>query len=538
MDILGFAQFGYEGEIVKVETDLRRGIPATDIVGLPDGAVKEARERVRAAIRNSKLEFPRERILINLSPANLKKEGSAFDLAIALSLLASAEGLDVNNKSDAVMVLGELELSGTVRKVRGISAAVAKALEEGINTFILPAGNLPESNIFPEVKVYPVDTLEEAYKILKGKTGIIRENSAVKKNFHTVSRKNGEYKISWNKNPGLEKNFHDISGQDKLIRALQIAAAGGHHIIVYGPPGCGKTMSLTRFPSLLPALDNDTAATLTRIYSIAGITDKNPGEAPFRTPHQNCSLEGMAGGGKNCGPGEISLAHGGVLFLDETALFRSSVLQALRAPLESGKITLSRAGRQTTFPARFQLLAAMNPCPCGKFGVPGKICTCTPAMVEKYWQQLTEPLLDRMDLRVEAAVPSVVYEGGHLPENLRTDSGKNLSLENLRRPVAEARLRQWERNRKANRNYTGPDWLNAYLEPAEISAVCGLDNQSESFIRHASEKNKLSGRSVHSLIKTARTIADMENSGEIKTCHLEEALFFRTWSPSVPDFLS
>lgn len=542
MEILSFAQFGYEGEIIKVETDVRRGIPAVDIVGLPDGAVKEARERVRAAIRNSGLAFPKGRVLINLSPANLKKEGSAFDLAIALSVLAAEEGLDAAGNSAPIMALGELELSGTVRTVRGISAAVAKAREEGIGAFILPDANPRDGGDIQGAEIHVVSTLTEAYGIVKAHTErkhaprhpeVERIGCEPNGGAHSPPRQedrlpDAEYRVIWQEPEEETGSFSDVCGQEKAIRALQIAAAGGHHAIMYGPPGCGKTMACRRFPSLLPKPDLDTAATITRIYSIAGISEPNPDSTPFRMPHQNCSLEGMAGGGRQCSPGEISLAHGGVLFLDEAALFRSSVLQSLRAPLESGKITLSRAGRQTTFPARFQLLAAMNPCPCGKFGVPGKVCTCTASMIEKYWQQLTEPLLDRLDVRVEVPIPGTSI----------SKREKAARTEDIRKPIEAARRIQWRRNRNPRREYSGPDWLNAYLSPAEIAETCVLTKNADVFIKYAVERNKLSGRSVHSLMKTARTIADMEESADIQTRHLEEALCFRTWSASVPDFLA
>ena len=545
MDIVSFSRFGYGGEIVKIETDLRKGIPATEIVGLPDGAVRESRERVKAAIINSGFEFPRERILINLSPADLKKEGSAFDLAIALSVLSAKDaGRDGGGLGGAVMVLGELELSGAVRKVRGISSAIAGAVESGIGTFILPEENYAEAEIFPDVKIFPVASLEQAYALLKeGAIGLSEEGEGCEASTASQAarhRQPPEYEIVWPDVQGELGSFDDIAGQGTLIRALEIAAAGGHHVLVYGPPGCGKTMAITRFPTILPLLDAETSAVLTRIRGTAGLAEAASsgaaaGEcgmrlaAPFRMPHQNSSLEGMVGGGKHCSPGEISLAHGGVLFLDEAALFRSSVLQALRAPLESGNVTLSRAGRHTTFPARFQLLAAMNPCPCGKFGVAGRICTCAPNMVARYWQQLTEPILDRIDIRVEAALPPAVAE--------EKKSGGSSVQERLRKSVSCARLRQWERNRDSERQYTGPDWLNAYLTPAEIGRVCVLTGGARAFIKEAASRHKLSGRSIHSLLKVARTIADTDGSEQIAEEHLGEALSLRTWSPNVPDFL-
>ncbi len=537
MDIVSFSRFGYEGEIVKIETDLRKGIPATEIVGLPDGAVRESRERVKAAIINSGLEFPKERILINLSPADLKKEGSAFDLAIALSILAAKENAIEGARGGTIMVLGELELSGAVRKVRGISSAVAGAIESGVDTFILPEENASEAEIFPAARIFPVADLAEAYALLKD-TALNADKE--ERGQRQGSKQKAEYEIIWPREQPELGSFDDIAGQGTLVRALEIAAAGGHHVLVYGPPGCGKTMAITRFPTILPLLDAETSAVLTRIRGTAGAADAaldgagSGGSglllpAPFRMPHQNSSLEGMVGGGKHCSPGEISLAHGGVLFLDEAALFRSSVLQALRAPLESGTVTLSRAGRHTTFPARFQLLAAMNPCPCGKFGVPGRICTCAPAMISRYWQQLTEPILDRIDIRVEATLPMSAAE--------EKKAGTLSVQERLRKSVGRARLRQWERNRDRKRQYSGPDWLNACLAPSEISRVCVLTEGARGFLKQAEEKVKLSGRSIHSLLKVARTIADTDKSEKIGEEHLSEALSLRTWSPTVPDFL-
>ncbi len=537
MEIVSFSRFGYEGEIVKIETDLRKGIPATEIVGLPDGAVRESRERVKAAIINSGLEFPKERVLINLSPADLKKEGSSFDLAIALSVLSAKEAPQDEADCSAVMVLGELELSGVVRKVRGISSAVALAIESDINTFILPKENSSEAEIFPKARIFPVSNLEEAYTLLKeGNLNLSKDDVAEGEagfNQRKAAKAQEEYEVLWPDDTFELGTFDDIAGQGTLIRALEIAAAGGHHVLVYGPPGCGKTMAITRFPTILPLLDADTSAVLTRIRGTAGVADTSPSgmllSAPFRVPHQNSSLEGMVGGGKHCAPGEISLAHGGVLFLDEAALFRSSVLQALRAPLEAGVVSLSRAERHTTFPARFQLLAAMNPCPCGKFGVPARVCTCAPAMINRYWQQLAEPILDRIDIRVEASLPAYAAE----EKKAQTHSVQ----ERLRKSVSCARLIQWQRNRDRERQYSGPDWLNAYLTSKEIACYCALSESARLFLKEAAERLKLSGRSIHSLLKVARTIADMDKSQTIEEEHLGEAVGFRTWGHTVPDFL-
>ena len=575
MEIVSFAQYGYEGELVKVEADLRRGIPAIDIVGLPDGAVREARERMRAAIRNSGMEFPRERILINLSPADLKKEGSSFDLPIALAVLGTAAGLSHAGIPGTVMVLGELELSGKVRPVHGVLAAVSRGLEEGISHFIVPAGNAAEAKIRKEAIIIGVESLSDAICHLDGISAAIagrmdEKEAGRKENDARTIAQTGKQSgiVSWRECclpagvPGA--GYEDVHGQAKLVRALQIAAAGGHHLLAYGPPGCGKTLSLQRFPVLLPDLDEETAVTVTRIHSIAGFPDRqsrmtdraqstsvhsaggNSGEnspsddqpgygycagilrsPPFREPHQNASLEGMIGGGKNCRPGEISLAHGGVLFLDEMAQFRSSVLQALRTPLETGLVTISRAGRTGTFPASFQLLAAVNPCPCGNFGAQGRICTCTPDMIEKYWKRMTAPLLDRIDLRVAVQVP--------LPDDLVRQTG--FSTDELREGIGRARIAQWERNRGRGIWRRTGTWLNAGLDSANIGETCALSPKNERLFINSMEAARLSGRGGHGILKVARTIADLAGAAEIDEEHILEAVQYRRWSGIVPDFL-
>lgn len=544
MEIVSFARFGYAGEIIKVEADLRRGIPAITIVGLPDGAVREAMERMRAAIRNSGFEFPRERILINLSPADMKKEGSSFDLPIALAvLMASNDGEGPVSVSAAgtagaerVMVLGELELSGAVRPVRGMLSAVARGIGEGIRHYIVPEENRAEAEIQDGVRIIGVSSLAEAMGRIRtleagddptsrtpahaepaprtARSGPTPENPA---------RRTAPEPVSWPAIDAAREGFEDVKGQARLVRALEIAAAGGHSLIAYGPPGCGKTLAIRRFPALLPDLDRETAVTVTRIHGIVGRngaqSDDGPliRRPPFREPHQNTSLEGMTGGGKNCLPGEVSLAHGGALFLDEATLFRTSVLQSLRTPLETGSVTVSRAGRSNTFPSRFQLLMAVNPCPCGNFGASGKLCTCLPESVERYWKRLTAPLLDRVDLRVCLAEPAGI--------SMTAESG--FSTADLRAEITAARVLQRGRG-------TG---LNANLAPADIDAVCALSPAVRRLLECGMEAARLSGRGAHSILKTARTIADLEGSEAIREEHVLEAMQFRRWTGMVPDFL-
>lgn len=530
MNIFSFSPFGYEGALVSVEIDLRRGIPAVDVVGLADGAVKEARERMQAAIRNSGFEFPPERILISLSPADLKKEGAGFDLPIALAVLAASgePSLPVESLSDAaltgapqatkedavlmncpVLVMGELELSGKVRSVKGIHAACSTAIACGITRCIVPKANADEAREVSGMFVYGADNLSDAFKALKNPayftSGSSDTNlSGIPKNAECI---NGVFFI-----PVIEGfEFAEIKGQKKLVRALQIAAAGGHNLLAVGAPGCGKTMSIQKFPALLPLLSKDEAQSTTRIWSLAGLL--SPAEPlvrtpPFRMPHQTASLEGICGGGPQCRPGEISLAHNGVLFLDEAAEFRTTVLQTLRVPLESHRITLSRAGRSTVYPADFQLMMAANPCPCGNYGSETKLCLCSATAIDHYWKKFSSPLLDRIDLRVKVENKS--------DENLLEEKG--ISTHELRLPVAKATAIQ--RARQSGRN--------AGLTPEQIGKYCILEEEAKAILDKAVTRYDFSPRATASCLKIARTIADMEESPRIKEEHMKEAVSFRS----------
>ena len=574
MTIMSFASFGYEGEIIKVEADLRRGLPIVDIVGLPGSAVKEARERMRAAIGNSDLPFPQERILINLSPADQKKEGSGFDLPIALAVLQADCALDM-----PVMVIGELELSGRVRPVRGVLGALISGAAAGIGYFIVPKENEAEARIQQGVHIYGVETLREALECLYA----IETELRVEKDCETnTDEKNGgtpaqeaightgnsiSTAASWSEpsqadavaNTGTGGFFEEVYGQRELVRALHIAAAGGHSVLAYGPPGCGKTLSMQRFASLLPDLDPKTAEEVTHIYSIAGLLPSMRGHdvrikrPPFRMPHPNASLEGMIGGAGKCMPGEISLAHGGTLFLDEAVQFKQTVLQTLRAPLETGTVTLSRAGRATTFPARFQLLMALNSCPCGNLGADGKVCTCMPAVVEQYWKKLTAPLIDRIDLRIPVFPP----QSYGLPEkpcyNTADMRKKIAASDKIQRERYAAYLRKGFNGGAAgtpvHNKAVAPSlacaaqsaaqlsYKNVHLTPSALSAVCPLTGEAERIFTHNAEKRELSGRGSHAILKIARTIADLAQEDVIAAVHVEEAIRLREWSSFLPFFM-
>lgn len=449
-----------------------------------------------------------------------------------------------------MMIMGELELSGRVRPVRGLIGAISAARSQGIKYFIVPKENEAEALIEDGINVFGVSDLIEAleffYQIENGKLDT-QQKGHKKESFPDTetaplfvwsdTEEPEDFDFQKDSKSGLDlvKGFEDIRGQDGLIRALEIAAAGGHNLIAYGPPGCGKTLSLSRFPLLLPDMDEKTAMETTRIYSIAGLLpqsiqkDRLLKRPPFRMPSQNASMEGIIGGAGKCMPGEVSLAHGGVLFLDEAAQFKASVLQSLRAPLETGSVTLSRAGRSSTFPARFQLLLAINPCPCGNFGSPGKVCTCLPYEIEKYWKKLTAPLLDRIDIRVPVMPPK--------PENILAEA--KYSTQTMREKIKNARLIQWERLKFTNKEKKVQNIIyeNARLSPQETAEVCKMSGEAERFFSVIVDSKKLSGRGSHALLKISRTIADIESSENISLAHIEEAAALRQWIKYLPDFL-
>lgn len=511
MTIVSFSPFGFEGSLVTVEVDLRRGIPAIDLVGLADNAVREARERMRAAIRNSGYEFPSERVLISLSPADVKKEGAGFDLAIALAVLAAKqiESFFALHGNTKILVMGELELSGRVRGVRGVHAAVSTALEQDISICIVPKENEKEAAFSQKVRVYAVENLAEAFSKLTDLGIECGENNGYCATSENPSFMDEEIEFS---PVSLEEDFSCVKGLPFLVRGLQIAAAGSHNLMAYGPPGCGKTLALQRYPSLLPLLSVKEGLPVTRIYSLAGCLTGNQNiirKPPFRVPHQSATLEGIIGGGVHCRPGEVSLAHYGVLFLDEAAEFKTSVLQSLRVPLEEGKVTLSRAGRHTVFPADFQLLIASNPCPCGNFGIKDKICVCPPRAVEAYWKKFSSPLLDRIDIRVP------VFQGGESIISMKNDD--SLTSAELRKDIKTAV--QIQRKRQGKRN--------SRLSPEELELYCPLDEKVKKFLSDQSCTIGFSSRGVHSCLKLARTIADMRDSQKIGIDDMAEAVLYR-----------
>lgn len=506
MQIFSFSPFGYEGALVTVEVDIRRGIPAVDIVGLADGAIKESRERMRAAVLNSGFDFPPERVLVSLSPADMRKEGAGFDLAIALAVLKARSGKDSLSDSPSVLVMGELELSGNVRGVRAVHAAASTAVASGIFKCIVPLANEDEAREVRGMKVYGAASLEDAFTALDSDELFTERSRADQSAFIPENCVETEGVLFPPVVEGFE--FADVAGQGFFVRGLQIAAAGGHNLIAIGAPGCGKTMAMRKFQALLPLLDVGEAQPVTRIYSIAGLMQGSEPLvriAPFREPHQTATIEGMCGGGVRCIPGEISLAHNGVLFLDEAAEFRSSVLQMLRVPIESGRITLARAGRSTIYPASFQLLMAANPCPCGNFGSKSKICLCSARAVETYWNKFSAPLLDRMDMRV------FVDNEGMGQDALRTTTAE------LRSEIARAIKAQRQRQGKKN----------AKLLPEEIARHCPMSAAGRKLLDNAAMRCGFSPRAVASSVKIARTIADMALCSVIQEAHVKEAVQYR-----------
>lgn len=491
MKVYGYSPFGYEGSLVTVEADLRHGIPSVDIVGLADGSVKESRERMKAAIKNSSFEFPQERVLISLAPADLKKEGAGFDLAMAMAVLFAQT--PAAHATDSWLCYGELELSGKLRPVRGTYAALESAFSHGITKAIIPS-SVPDSEIPQEITAYRVETLNEAWHIATLCVPPFEIDEPKKMEINEI-----EFPV--NPTNGI---IDDIK-KPELVRAMMIAAAGRHHLLAVGAPGCGKTSALMHFPELLPALTNDEMQSVKRIHSIAGLISSDEAKLripPFRVPHQTASLEGMCGGGVNVRPGEISLAHNGVLFLDEAAEFRSSVLQMLRVPLETCSISLSRSGRSTIFPANFQLLMASNPCPCGNYGSEERVCLCSAKSVEQYWNKFSAPLIDRIAIRVYVK-PA---DESHIEQ---------LSLAQMREKIAKATEKQRKRG-----------VYNQNLSPYEINEFCTLADRAKAVFEGLKD---ISEREKSNVLKVARTIADLDGVEKIESGHIEEAARLATW---------
>jgi magnesium chelatase family protein len=479
--------------MVTVEADVANGLPHFTIVGMPDAAVSEARERVRAAIRNSGFEFPLRRVVINLAPAERRKEGTGFDLAIALGVLRATGQL---TRDVDALCLGELALDGTLRPVRGVMARVRRAALAGLSTAFVAQDNAAEAAALG-VEAFGFASLRDVVEHVEQ-----RARQAPSPAPQPAAR------------PPHPVDLADIAGHETPKRALEIAAAGGHSLLLVGPPGTGKTLLARAIASLLPALDPDEAIVASAVHSVAGLIDRERpilGARPFRAPHHTASHLALVGGGSPPRPGEVSLAHAGALFLDELAEFSPSVLETLREPLEEGAVTISRAGTAATYPARFTLVAAMNPCPCGHSGDPAEQCTCLPDAVDRYHARLSGPLLDRIDLRVH--VPRIAYE--ELREDGRVPSRV------VRERVIAARERMRLRLEGTGRR------CNAELTVAEVRRHCRLANEAEALAAEAMRGRRLSARGFHRVLRVARTVADIAGSEEIRTADLAFALLLR-----------